>query len=423
MKTRALAVLVIFGATLSACAGAPARPVPGSEGVVVEAPTFAMDDEWRFVGARFPAVIRVVGFEGDLVVTEFSGDTDCQGCRYFRDKNLTAVKIVNAQGVQPPYTTTGLRMLDFPLYVGKEWTQRIELYSRGTLQPYSNRFRVEALEEVTVKAGTFKAFRITQYQEALAVGNLYRGTATRWWSPEVKWFVKFEPFSGTRGRETELESFRLQAMTRPQAPVPAATARPAAPPSALPEPGPRPMPEQPVEPPRPTSPVTPVARAAMLEREARQLLRDGRFVEGVARAREAVTVREEILGPRHLDVAESLTTLGELYRAQGKYADAERLHRRALQIREERLTRDHPLVAESLNGLALLATAQATYRDAEVMLQRALEILESVRATLLRNYALQAEVLENLAKVYRALGRNAEADEAESKAAMLYTLR
>jgi hypothetical protein len=50
-----------------------------------------------------------------------------------------------------------------------------------------------------------------------------------------------------------------------------------------------------------------------------------------------------------------------------------------------------------------------------------LEILERARATELRNNTLQAEVLENPAKVYRALGRAAEAEEAQTRAHILWT--
>ena len=42
------------------------------------------------------------------------------------------------------------------------------------------------------------------------------------------------------------------------------------------------------------------------------------------------------LGPDHPDVAASLNNLAELYRAQGKYADAEPLYQRALVIRAKR---------------------------------------------------------------------------------------
>ena len=45
---------------------------------------------------------------------------------------------------------------------------------------------------------------------------------------------------------------------------------------------------------------------------------------------------------------------GDLYREQGKYAEAEPLYQRALRIREQQLGPEHPDVASPLNGLAIL---------------------------------------------------------------------
>ncbi len=51
-----------------------------------------------------------------------------------------------------------------------------------------------------------------------------------------------------------------------------------------------------------------------------------------------------VLDPKasHPSVANCLNNLGELYRAQGKYADAEPLCQRALTIFEEVLGPEHP---------------------------------------------------------------------------------
>ncbi len=46
--------------------------------------------------------------------------------------------------------------------------------------------------------------------------------------------------------------------------------------------------------------------------------------------------------------------LGELYRLQGRYAEAEPLYKRALAIKEKFLGPEHPEVATSLNNLGLL---------------------------------------------------------------------
>jgi hypothetical protein len=50
---------------------------------------------------------------------------------------------------------------DFPLEVGKTWTQDIVLTVGGTTKtPMKAQWKVEAYEDVTVPAGTFKAWRV-----------------------------------------------------------------------------------------------------------------------------------------------------------------------------------------------------------------------------------------------------------------------
>ena len=51
---------------------------------------------------------------------------------------------------------------DFPLEVGKTWSQDIALTVGGTTKvPLKAQWKVEAYEEVTVPAGTFKAWRVS----------------------------------------------------------------------------------------------------------------------------------------------------------------------------------------------------------------------------------------------------------------------
>lgn len=172
---------------------------------------------------------------------------------------------------------------------------------------------------------------------------------------------------------------------------------------------------------RPSADATP-ARAARLNSEALAALLDGQLADALPRATESVALRESALGPSHPDVAISLTTLAEVYRAQGRLDDAERLHRRALAIREASRGRDHPDVAGSLNHLAVLHNARATYREAEALLTRALSIVEKSKAASGAGQAnrVKAEILGNLARVYRAQGRVVEAEEAQARASLLW---
>jgi tetratricopeptide (TPR) repeat protein len=56
----------------------------------------------------------------------------------------------------------------------------------------------------------------------------------------------------------------------------------------------------------------------------------------------SLEILERQLGADHPDVANSLNNLAELYRAQGKYSEAEPLYVRAIQILEKALGSDHP---------------------------------------------------------------------------------
>jgi tetratricopeptide (TPR) repeat protein len=56
----------------------------------------------------------------------------------------------------------------------------------------------------------------------------------------------------------------------------------------------------------------------------------------------ALAIREEVLGPKHPDTAQSLNNLAALYDSQGKYEEAEPLYERALAIFEEVLGPNHP---------------------------------------------------------------------------------
>ncbi len=178
-----------------------------AEDVSVSVPTFKIGDEWRYA----TGFVRVIGFEGEEVITTSDLDPRCRDCKFFRDKNWTLVRALDAQG-RPADVSTGLKLLDFPLYVGKEWNQEIELRSLTTGLPriYRNEFKVMAYEEVTVKTGKFKAFRIAWVQKTRNVANPFVGHADLWWSPEVKNFVKRQVFTTRWLPDFELESYTLK---------------------------------------------------------------------------------------------------------------------------------------------------------------------------------------------------------------------
>ncbi len=95
--------------------------------------------------------------------------------------------------------------LAWPLKVGKQWNN---VYTREKPQEESSsnfdlQVVVAKLEEVTVPAGMFKAFKIEVYYSH--TGNL----SSEWWySPEVEWFVKWIRY-GSSPREERLKSYKI----------------------------------------------------------------------------------------------------------------------------------------------------------------------------------------------------------------------
>ena len=103
----------------------------------------------------------------------------------------------------------------------------------------------------------------------------------------------------------------------------------------------------------------------ILNQEAMELSRAGRYDRAVVVAKKALEVAQENVGPNHPNVTTSLNNLAELYRVQGQYALAEPLYKRALVIWEKTFGPGHPRVATSLEGLAILY--RATNRDAQAL--------------------------------------------------------
>ena len=105
----------------------------------------------------------------------------------------------------------------------------------------------------------------------------------------------------------------------------------------------------------------------------------GNYSEAEERFAEAVKEAEG-LGDKEPRLATSLNGLAEVYRAQGKYPDAESLHKRALAIREKTLGPNHPAVAQSLNNLVEVYRAQGRDSEIEPFRKRALAIEAEVAA-------------------------------------------
>lgn len=115
------------------------------------------------------------------------------------------------------------------------------------------------------------------------------------------------------------------------------------------------------------------------------------------------------LGPgNHSRVAASLLSKrASLYRAMGRYDDAEHVFEQLLALLEAELGSEHPRVIFALNNLATLYLRQEKYGKAEPVYAKALKALEGVLGS---QHHLVAQGLDNLAGVYNEQGKFAEAE-------------
>ena len=123
--------------------------------------------------------------------------------------------------------------------------------------------------------------------------------------------------------------------------------------------------------------------------------------------KEALRIRQKVLGSEHPYTANSLNNLGELYQAMGEYANAEPLLQEALLIRQKVLGPEHRDTAQSLNNLAVLHEAMGEYAKAEPLFQEALQIFQKVLGP---EHRETATILNNLGELYRAMGEYAKAE-------------
>ncbi|MEO1526586.1 MAG: tetratricopeptide repeat protein [Planctomycetota bacterium] len=135
--------------------------------------------------------------------------------------------------------------------------------------------------------------------------------------------------------------------------------------------------------------------------------REGNFAEAIRFAKRIKAIRENVLGRKHPQYADSLHYLASLHRSMGDYVRAEPLFLEAKAIREQVLGHQHPDYATSLNNLALLYFSMGEYARAKPLYVEAKAIREQVLGRKHPDYAIS---LNNLALLYRSTGDYARAE-------------
>jgi hypothetical protein len=91
--------------------------------------------------------------------------------------------------------------LNFPLTVGKQWTQDYKGTYIGSSRPMARKVtrEVKGIEQVTTAAGTFRAFKLESDDRA---GPRDFWVTNYWYSPETRSIVKYQ-FDATAGGQVD----------------------------------------------------------------------------------------------------------------------------------------------------------------------------------------------------------------------------
>jgi len=157
-------------------------------------------------GERYTSPPAGTTYERDIRATGSYGKSYRQSTKYLGERNvmgrtLFAHERSNGQttmmdagggwvgqfkGDSPIFTFEPSLTVGYPMKVGKVTTQdvRMTVHAQNRTVRFTSTWIVQAYEDVTVPAGTFKAFRVT-YQDTLGT------TSTSWIDPKTGIFVKW----------------------------------------------------------------------------------------------------------------------------------------------------------------------------------------------------------------------------------------
>jgi hypothetical protein len=170
-----------------------------------EAPVWNVGDKWTYKDTLGDTwTNEVVDIKDGLFLVRERGSKDLSA---YDTKTLNHNFIIEESGRKLKYTRTFRKLFDFPIFVGKKWTDTT--YMRPTTGQtevtYVSEFKVEGIEEVSTSAGVYKAYKIRYKQTNIASHR--SGWVLYWYSPDVKNWVKRE-FEETSFWPSRVQEFR-----------------------------------------------------------------------------------------------------------------------------------------------------------------------------------------------------------------------
>lgn len=190
-----LAILAL--ALLGACA----KTTPLASLPTAQAPQWKPGDFWEFSGKSRSAFALASRMEVKSVGEEIVLVGDGDPAKLLRLDKDFSVRESNGTLLQYSVASGKDAYVFFPLAVGEARTFTQSTGTKKGSQTYTNTVSVEAAEEITVPAGTFKAFRIRVNKKN---DTGWSGVYQMWYAPEVGYFVRIVD---THNNSVVLEKF------------------------------------------------------------------------------------------------------------------------------------------------------------------------------------------------------------------------
>ncbi|KAK4197183.1 kinesin light chain 3 [Triangularia verruculosa] len=134
----------------------------------------------------------------------------------------------------------------------------------------------------------------------------------------------------------------------------------------------------------------------------------GQFQQAEQRQKEALELRQDLLGEEHPPTLDTTYELADIYIHQGRWNEAELLHAKVLDIRKRVLGTEHPNTLASMNNPALTYSNQGRWKEAELLHIQALEI--GKRKVLGPDHPVTITTHEELASIYWKQSQFSEAE-------------
>jgi CHAT domain-containing protein/Tfp pilus assembly protein PilF len=120
-----------------------------------------------------------------------------------------------------------------------------------------------------------------------------------------------------------------------------------------------------------------------------------------------LALKKEVYGVNHIEYANSLTSLANLYKKTGRFAEAEPLYLQSIAIRKVASGEKNPDYINSINSLASLYNIQGRYQEAEPLFRKVMDLSKQAYSSDKIEYT---RPIANLAGLYKTMTRFPEAE-------------